>query len=132
MPVRREGLSPATHAAMAVLVFVMVWVCYWPALSGGVLWDDPAHITRVDLRSWNGLWRIWSDLRSTQQYYPVLFSAFWFEHRLWGDHTLGYHLVNLFFHATSCCLLALVLRRLWSEPSAAPQGWPAGRFEVPA
>ena len=131
MPARRGELSPATHALLAAAIFGLVWVCYWPALHGGVLWDDPAHITRVDLRSWSGLWRIWSDLRSTQQYYPVLFSAFWVEHRLWGDHTVGYHLVNLFFHSTSCCLFALILRRLWSENTAALPGDQAKRFEIP-
>jgi tetratricopeptide (TPR) repeat protein len=100
------------------LIFGLVFVCYGPALNGGVLWDDPAHLTRPDLRTWDGLWRIWTELRATQQYYPVLFSAFWIEHRLWGDHTLGYHLVNVVLHATSACLLAGVLRRLWAMPHA--------------
>ena len=97
---------------MGLLVFGLVLACYWPALRGGLVWDDAAHVTRPDLRSWSGLVRIWSDLRATQQYYPVLHSAFWIEHRLWGDATLGYHLVNVLFHAASCCLLALVLQRL--------------------
>jgi tetratricopeptide (TPR) repeat protein len=106
---------------MAVLVFGLVLACYWPALRGGLVWDDQAHVTRPDLRSWSGLGRIWSDLRATQQYYPVLHSAFWIEHRLWGDATLGYHLVNVLFHATSCYLLALVLRRLWRSDTTAPR-----------
>jgi tetratricopeptide (TPR) repeat protein len=93
-------------------VFTLVLACYWPALWGGLVWDDAAHVTLPDLRSWSGLGRIWTDLHATQQYYPVLHSAFWIEHRLWGDATLGYHLANVLFHATSCCLLALVLQRL--------------------
>lgn len=100
------------------MIFGLAFVCYWPALNGGVLWDDPAHLTRPDLRTWEGLVRIWTELRATQQYYPVLFSAFWAEHRLWGDHLLGYHLVNVALHATSACLLAMLLRRLWSMPHA--------------
>ena len=39
-------------------------------------------------------------------------SAFWVMHRLWGDATLGYHLVNIVLHATSAWLLLRVLRRL--------------------
>ena len=39
-------------------------------------------------------------------------SAFWFEHKLWGDATLGYHLVNISLHATAALLVLLVLRRL--------------------
>src|SRR6187401_1993004 len=51
-------------------------------------------------------------LGATQQYYPLLHSAFWFEHRLWGDSTVGYHVVNILLHATAAALLALLLRRL--------------------
>src|ERR1035438_10318382 len=86
--------------------------CYWPALRGGFVWDDQAHVTRQDLQSVSGLGRIWFDLHSTQQYYPVLHSAFWVEHRLWGDETLGYHLVNVALHVVAACLLVLILLRL--------------------
>jgi tetratricopeptide (TPR) repeat protein len=112
---------------MVVLIFGLVLFCYWPALRGAILWDDPAHIPRADLQSWQGLGRIWTDIRATQQYYPVLFSAFWVEHRLWGDDTLGYHLVNVVFHTVSCCLLALLLRRLWGPArTGETSGVPAG------
>lgn len=101
--------------SLRLLIFGLVLACYWPALTGSILWDDPAHVTRADLRSWQGLGRIWTDMRATQQYYPVLFSAFWIEHRLWGDHTIGYHLANVVLHAMACCLLAALLRRLWTS-----------------
>ncbi len=112
---------------MVLLIFGLVLAVYWPALRGALLWDDPAHVPRPDLRTWPGLGRIWTDIRATQQYYPVLFSAFWVEHRLWGDATLGYHLVNVVFHTLSCCLIALLLRRLW-EPArpGEPRRVPAG------
>jgi tetratricopeptide (TPR) repeat protein len=86
--------------------------CYWPALRGGLVWDDQAHVTRPDLQSVAGLGRIWTDLHATQQYYPVLHSAFWIEHRLWGDSTLGYHLVNVALHVAAAWLLVLLLVRL--------------------
>jgi len=92
---------------------------YWPMLQGGQIWDDDAHVTVPMLRSLHGLWRIWFELGATQQYYPVLHSAFWLEHRLWGDATLGYHLTNVFLHATAACLLAVILRRLWKREDAA-------------
>src|SRR5208283_2459907 len=39
-------------------------------------------------------------------------SGFWVEHKLWGDATLGYHLVNTLLHATAALMVALILRRL--------------------
>ena len=95
----------------ALFAGLALW-CYWPALRGGLVWDDQAHVTRPDLQSGAGLARIWFDLHATQQYYPALHSAFWFEHRLWGDATLGYHLANLALHVACACLMVLVLRRL--------------------
>lgn len=59
-----------------------------------------------------GLRRIWLDPSAAPQYYPVLHTAFWIEHRLWGDSTLGYHLLNVLLHVTAACLLILILRRL--------------------
>jgi tetratricopeptide (TPR) repeat protein len=101
-------------------VFLATLAAYWPMLRGGQIWDDDAHVTKPMLRSLHGLWRIWFDLGATQQYYPVLHSAFWFEHRLWGDATLGYHLTNVFLHATVACLFAVILRRLWWPSDLAP------------
>ena len=109
---------------ISAFVFGLVLVCYWPALRGGLLWDDQAHVTRPDLRPLSGLWRIWTDIHSTQQYYPVLHSAFWIEHRWWGDSTFGYHLLNVLLHATSCCLLALILQRLLKGKRVQQDGTP--------
>ncbi len=110
---RRPGLTGAVALALPVAVLA----AYWPALSGALVWDDDAHVTRPDLRSLHGLWRIWFEPGATQQYYPVLHSAFWVEHRLWGDAPFGYHLVNVLFHLGAVLLLYRVLRRV-SVPGA--------------
>jgi tetratricopeptide (TPR) repeat protein len=86
-----------------------------PSLNGQFLWDDDAHVTRPDLRSMEGLARIWSEPGATQQYYPLLHTAFWVQHRLWGDAVMGYHIVSVLLHATSAILLLLILRRLEVE-----------------
>jgi len=96
-------------------IFGATLAAYWPVLNGGMLWDDAAHITPPALRSPEGLWRIWSRIGTTQQYYPLLHSAFWLEHRIWGDSVLGYHLVNVGLHATAACLFALALLRIRPE-----------------
>src|SRR5437588_147478 len=78
-------------------------------------------LTHPELQSLHGLWRIWFDLGATQQYYPLLHSAFWVEHTLWGDAVLGYHLINVLLHATAACLLVVILRRF-----SVPGAWLAG------
>jgi tetratricopeptide (TPR) repeat protein len=98
--------------AVFALVLGATLTAYFPALTGDFLWDDAGHITNPALQSWSGLGRIWFEPGATQQYYPLLHSAFWLEHRIWGDATLGYHLSNVLWHATSACLLAAILRRL--------------------
>ncbi|MFA6135597.1 MAG: tetratricopeptide repeat protein [Phycisphaerae bacterium] len=99
-------------AAAWVALAAATFLAYQPAWRGGLVWDDDAHVTRTDLRSAQGLWRIWTDLRATQQYYPLLHSAFWIEHKLWGDATLGYHLVNIALHVLAAFLAWVILRRL--------------------
>jgi tetratricopeptide (TPR) repeat protein len=106
-----RSFEPGHWLYFAALVTVVLLV-YLPAWHGGFIWDDDAHVTRPELRSWHGLFRIWFDLGATQQYYPLLHSAFWLQHRLWGDAVLGYHLVNILLHAAAAIMAALILRRL--------------------
>ncbi len=101
-----------TYWLLLPALVAIVLVAYHPAWHGGVLWDDASHLTRSDLQSADGLRRIWFEIGATQQYYPVVHSVFWLEHRLWGDETLGYHLLNILLHAASAFLLVLILRRL--------------------
>jgi tetratricopeptide (TPR) repeat protein len=100
------------------LIVAVTVLAYWPALPGKLLWDDQAHVANPDLRPVSGLVRIWTDIGATQQYYPVLHSAFWLEHRLWGDNVVGYHLVNVLLHACSAFLVLAIMRRL-----ALPGAW---------
>lgn len=104
--------SPLRKLAVPALLVVATCIAYTPALHGGFLWDDAAHVTRPELRSVDGLRRIWFDLGATQQYYPLVHSAFWVEHRLWGDAPFGYHLVNVLLHAAVAALAYFVLRKL--------------------
>jgi protein O-mannosyl-transferase len=98
--------------ALWAAIFCATLLAYLPALHGSLVWDDNNHLTRPDLQSFHGLWRIWFELGASQQYYPLLHSAFWLEHRIWGDAVLGYHLVNIVLHALSACLVVLIARQL--------------------
>jgi tetratricopeptide (TPR) repeat protein len=96
----------------AFLLIAAVFLVYQPVWHGKPLWDDDAHLTPPRLSSAHGLERIWIEPGATQQYYPLVFSMFWVEYKLWGDTTLGYHLVNILLHAFSALLLWKILRRL--------------------
>src|ERR1700676_3058549 len=96
----------------AALMFGAILLAYWPSLGGGFVWDDNAHVTQPALQSLHGLGRIWFDVGATQQYYPLLHSAFWIEHRVWGDAVFGYHLTNVLLHAGAAYLVVAIVRRL--------------------
>ncbi len=96
--------------AAALAAYLRVW-------HSGFIWDDDAHLVRPELATLHGLWRIWSEPGATQQYYPVLYSAFWLELHLWGYSAAGYHGLNVVLHGAAAWLLFLALRRL-SVPGA--------------
>jgi protein O-mannosyl-transferase len=103
---------PGRTWGLCACVILATLLAYGPALRAGFVWDDDAHVTKASLQSLHGLERIWGELGATQQYYPVLYSAFWLEHRLWGDSPFGYHLANVLLHASAACLFGVALRRL--------------------
>jgi protein O-mannosyl-transferase len=108
--------------ALFFLLLLGTLLAYFPSLRGDFVWDDAGHVTSPALQSWSGLFRIWFEPGATQQYYPLLHTAFWLEHQLWGDAPLGYHLVNVLWHAVSACLFVTILRRL-VVPGAILAGW---------
>jgi len=122
MSAQRIALSPSPRSPALgwwIAIVVATLLAYFPALRAGFIWDDqPGHVTKPELRSLAGFARIWFEVGATQQYYPLLHSAFWVEHKLWGDAPFGYHLVNVLLHALSACLLGTCLRRL-----ALPGAW---------
>ena len=97
---------------LGIVLICAVFSAYWPTLNGGLLLDDAEHITPANLQTIHGLWCIWFKIGASPQYYPVLHTAFWLEHRLWGDSVLGYHLANIFLHTLSSILLVLIMRKL--------------------
>jgi hypothetical protein len=106
-----------SDSVLWAMIFCATLTAYLPALRGGLLWDDSSHLTMLGLQSFRGLWRIWFEVGATQQYYPLLHSAFWLEHRMWGDAVAGYHLTNVALHALSACLIVMIMKRL-SLPAA--------------
>jgi tetratricopeptide (TPR) repeat protein len=91
-----------------------VVIAYLPVIRDATyIWDDARYVTEnPTLPDPDGLRRIWLEIGATIQYYPLVFSSFWLEYRLWELDPGGYHLVNVLLHALSALLLWQVLRRL--------------------
>ena len=100
-----------------LVLAVVTMLAYHPAWHGGVLWDDEAHIGGPELRTLDGLRRIWFVPRTTQQYYPLLHTSYWLQQKLWGDSITGYHIVNLLLHI-GCVVLVLRIVRFLRIPGA--------------
>ncbi len=95
------------------LLMAATLLAYWPALHGGFIWDDDAHISaNPTLRSLRGLREIWFEPGATCQYYPLSFTLFWAGYQLWGLNPLGYHLLNVALHVLVAVLLWQVLEKL--------------------
>jgi len=100
-----------------LILAVITILAYQPAWHGGLLWDDDNCSTPRELRSLDGLGRIWFQPRATAQYYPLVYTTYWIQQRLWGDSTTGYHLVNLLLHI-GCAVLVLKILRFLRVPGA--------------
>jgi Flp pilus assembly protein TadD len=100
-------------ALPGLLLFAAVVTAFLPALAAGFIWNDDTYLTaNRTLDGLDGLRLIWTQPRANEQYYPMVFTSFWVEKRLWGLDPFGYHLVNVLLHAGSALLLWRLLARL--------------------
>jgi Flp pilus assembly protein TadD len=110
-----EKLLPSWWRQDWLLGLVLVAVtlmAYQPVWHAGFIWDDDSFLTNNPvIKSADGLYRMWFTA-STPDYYPVTSSMLWLEWRVWANHPLGYHLVNVLLHGFSSVLLWRVLLRL--------------------
>jgi hypothetical protein len=94
-------------------LLVLLATAYLPVTWAAYVWDDrPYLVENAAVQDAGGLRRIWLAPGATPQYYPVVFSAFWLEYRLWGLDPTGYHLVNVALHGINAVLAWRVLARL--------------------
>ena len=122
-----QHVSPAPRGftrrgAPGILALVlMVAVSYFPATQAGFVWDDEIITDARPVRAANGLAQIWLSPRAIEReghYWPLLYTSFWLEYRLWGFAPAGYHVVNIVLHLVNTLLLWRVLQRL-----AVPSAW---------
>ncbi len=99
--------------APAVIIFAVTFLFLSPVLNAVFIWDDALYIIQpIPLKSWGGIYDIWTQPYSTPSPYPLVMSAFWAMYRVWGEHPVGYHAVGLLLHAVNAILLWRLLFRL--------------------
>ena len=113
----RDGLA-------ALALGLLAGICYLPAmLWGGLIWDDQLWSQSRAVREWSGLGSIWSwptRIEGEVHYWPLTYTTFWLEHKLWGLAPAGYHVVNVLLHLLNSLLVWRLLLRL-----AVPGAWVA-------
>ena len=118
---RRESRKPTQRNALGILALgLLVGVSYFPAFFAGFVWDDEI-ITESVIQDWSGLWRIYfspTEIEREGHYWPLVYTTFWLEHKLWGYAPTGYHIVNVLLHLVNTLLLWRLIERL-----AVPGAW---------
>jgi Flp pilus assembly protein TadD len=106
----RSATRQAFGGSLLVVLFTVL--LYQPALDGDFLWDDDANVTEnALLQGDRQLLRIWTSGES-YQYYPLTFSSYWLQARLWNLDARSCHWVNVVLHALAAVLLFLLVRQL--------------------
>jgi tetratricopeptide (TPR) repeat protein len=114
------NLSFKTLGLGSTIVLVTM-LAYAPAMQADFVWDDDAFLTDNPLiHAQDGPYRFWFTTEPPD-YFPLVSTMLWVEWRLWGEHAVGYHVVNVLLHVTSAILIWLVLERL-----KVPGAWLAG------
>jgi len=99
----------------AFLLLVLLAIAYQPVWNAGFVWDDPEQLVNNEaVKRPDGLKLIWTMVGLSPQYYPLTFSAFWLQHKMWGMNPRGYHVVNVLLMWVVSVLLWRLFRRLGS------------------
>ena len=108
---------------------LLVLVSYLPAmLWGDFVWDDLMMTATPAVSEATGLRQIWfspAEIKAEGHYWPLVYTLFWLQHKLWGFSPAGFHVVNVLLHLANTLLVWQLLRRL-----AVPGAWVAAVFAV--
>lgn len=104
-------MTPARTAWLVRLAFALAVVAaYWPALAGGFLWDDVI----IFMLAKKSLVYFWVSPYQPD-YWPVTYSVLFVLWKLFGMHSVGFHLVNVGLHLANVALWDATLRRFAVE-----------------
>lgn len=114
MPTRKPS-SPSIASSKAaawlpwaLALVALAFAAYLPALRAGYVWDDEALTQNPLITKPGGLLKLWTEKGANEReehYWPLVYTTFWFEQKLWGLNPAGYHFTNLLLHAANVLLL---------------------------
>ena len=114
--VAKQAAGLSTWMKQAGILLVLVLLAYLPAIARcRYVWDDDEYLTANALVQAPGtaaFGAVWLQPQKSPQYYPVVFTTFWVEYRLWGLNPIGYHAVNVLLHGASAVMVWMMLTRL--------------------
>ncbi len=110
---------PLTHKLIRAVPFIAAIilgiVVYIRAVEGPFIWDDIVLIQQLGIHTSEGWWQIFttgflydSAGKGAAFYRPIIIASLLFDHALWGEDTLGYHITNLFFHAVTILFVGIL------------------------
>ena len=121
-PATPDAGDPRRGWAALIALGLLTAAVYFPATRAGFIWDDILVETIIrGALGLSGLWQIWFDPANPSlqkgtlgeaHYWPILYTTFWLEHRIWGFAPAGYHVVNILLHFANTALLWRLLLRL--------------------
>jgi len=86
-----------------LLIVLACLTVYIPAMRAGFVWDDDSMLTGNIVLDENGLYQSWFTTKQGN-YWPITWTSYWLEHKLWKLKPAGYHITNILIH-TVCSLL---------------------------
>jgi hypothetical protein len=107
-------------AIIAAAIVLATTIAYLPVFHAGFVWDDHEWVEHnPDVRG--PLWDVWAHPRSLD-YWPLTWTSFWAESRVFGDYAPAMHVTNVLLHVLVALLLWRVLTAL-RVPGAALAGF---------
>lgn len=109
-----------------VVLCALALLIYGFGIGRGFVFDDPVYISENPLLRRPDGFRLFWFTSEAFNYYPLFWSLLRAQWLLWGDHSAGYHAVNLLLHCANSVLLWRIGRE-WRWPGA---WWVAALFAV--